>query len=213
MVDHVPTALDGLVPVPTFRDSPSTPGTDISGVDPNGAPAEIAIVGSGHCTLVLFLSSSCHGCGPAWQALTDPEACGLAAQDAVVAVTRVPPHEDADAVRALAPSGARVVMSDAAWHAYRVHGPPFFALVDGSGSAPVAEMSDRDPSDAARDALGAPEPIGSDPPSVMTEGVMCGLAQLAADVRRALQSRGSSSPPDPAHPMPRSGPLSTPHES
>ena len=111
-------------------------------------------MGTGHWTLVLFLGPGCDGCRPLWEALADPRAAGLCTDEAVVAVARS--GADPDALRALAPAGARVVVSDAAWRAYRVQGPPFFALIDGTG-----------------------------PPRVATEGVAWGIDQVAGYVAGA----------------------------
>jgi hypothetical protein len=188
--DLVP-ALDRLVPVPTYRDHPATVARDLSGQGPDGRPVAVPVVGTGRWTLLLFLSTDCPGCLPLWEALVDPVAWGLDGDGLVVAVTRDPGQESPAAVDALAAVGTRtvraesvaggdlagtrggavaptlVVMSSAAWSAYRVQGPPFFVLVDGSTSA---------------------GPGGEVP--VATEGVAWGVAQIAADVRRALPGMG-----------------------
>jgi len=183
MAGDAPAVLDGLVAVPTFRGSPSTSAADISGLDPYGNPVEITVVGSGHRTLVLFLSSTCQGCAPAWGVLNDPESCGLATDDVIVAVTRQAPQEDAAAVGRLSLPGARVVMSDAAWRAYRVQGAPFFALVGGDGRRHSGTR--------------LPHPVGDLGPKVMTEGVVWGIAQLAADVCRAIRPEPRPEPNGP----------------
>ncbi|HEX3946964.1 MAG TPA: hypothetical protein VHW47_04630, partial [Acidimicrobiales bacterium] len=150
--------LDGLVPVPTYRDRPATPVNDLAGVDLAGAPIDIRVLDTGHWTLLVFLSSGCDGCRELWTALADPAGSGLTTDETVVAVTHDPAHEDLPAVRRLAPPATapapgRVVMSSRAWSAYRVQGPPFFVLVDGA--------ADR----------------------VVTEGVAWGVAQVAEHVR------------------------------
>jgi hypothetical protein len=152
--------LSGLVPVPTYRDQPTTVATDLSGIDLGGAPAQVAVVGTGRWTLIAFLSSGCLGCLPIWAAMADPAAMGLGSGGLAVAVTKDPGVEDVEALRGLVGVGVRLVMSSAAWGAYRVQGPPFFALVDGRGGA------------------------GS---RVATEGVAWGVEQIADDVRRARE--------------------------
>ncbi len=157
-----PPALDRLVPVPTHRDHPATVARDLSGRGADGRPVAVPVVGTGHWTLLLFLSGGCQGCLPLWEALADPVGSGLAGDELVVAVTRDDGEDDPVAVRALLPGPVPVVMSSAAWDAYRVTGPPFFVLVDGS----------------------APAGLDREVP-VVTEGVAFGVAQVAADVRRA----------------------------
>ncbi len=160
-----PPVLDGLVPIPTYRDRPATPASDVTGVDLTGRAIDVRVLGTGRWTLLVFLSSHCDGCRPLWDALADPTASGLAGDERVVAVTHGPDHEDIAALRALAPAGSTgaevspaVVMATAAWSAYRVQGPPFFVLVDGA--------ADR----------------------VVTEGVAWGVSQIAGHVRMARQT-------------------------
>lgn len=192
MGDRVPPSLDGLVPVPTYRDVPSTVASDISGVDMDGRTVEINVVGSGVRTLILFLSSACEGCAPLWGVLTNPSRCGMEAGDEVVAVTRDPSFEDVTTIRGLIAPEARVVMSDSTWHAYRVQGPPFFALIDrrGGDSPPTKVRSSRSMGDRSpRSGRSANATDGR--PGVATEGVVWGLDQLADDVRRAIRRAGS----------------------
>jgi hypothetical protein len=83
--------------------------------------------------LLLFLSSSCHGCADLWDGTSQLRA-ELPPDVAVVLVTRGPGQEDAAAIASLAPAGGDcvTVMSDGAYEDYRVAGPPFLVLVDGS---------------------------------------------------------------------------------
>jgi hypothetical protein len=164
---HRPPApvLDGLVPIPTYRDRPATPASNLTGVDLTDRAVDVRVLGTDRWTLLVFLSSRCDGCRPLWDALADPTAAGLAVDERVVAVTHGPDHEDIAALRALAPAGSTgaeaspvVVMATDAWSAYRVLGPPFFVLVDGA--------ADR----------------------VVTEGVAWGVSQIAGHVRMARQT-------------------------
>ena len=149
--------LGHLVPIPDRSGGP-TPAADVVGTDLAGAATAVRVDGARR-TLLLFLTSDCDGCRPFWPALADPASLGLSIGDAVAAVARDPGRDDRAALARLVPAGATVVCAGAAWTAYRVAGPPFFALVDG--------MTGR----------------------VATEGVAWAVDQVAADVRRALAGR------------------------
>jgi hypothetical protein len=146
------------VPIPTYGEAPVTPASDLQGVDLAGRPVEIDLLASGGWTLVLFLSARCDGCLTIWEALADPVGSGLVSDEVVVVVTRDSAVDDPQELSRLAPSAATVVMSSQAWAAYRVQGPPFFALVDGRPEAAS---------------------------TVATEGVAWAVPQIAADVARA----------------------------
>ena len=152
--------------MPTYRDRPVTIAADPSGTDLDGRPCRVAVLGTGHWSLVVFLSSGCLGCGNIWQALEDPLGSGLVEDESVVVITRDAGEEDAAAIRRLATGSVPVVMSTATWSAYRVQGPPFFSLVDGR---------------AGTERVG----VVGDPVRVATEGVAWSVEQMAADVRRA----------------------------
>ena len=169
-----PVGPGGLVPVPTYRDQPATPVTDIAGVDPTGQDLSVSLAGTGHWVLLLFLSTTCGGCADFWRAVGDPQPLGLVTDEGLWAVTRAPGNEDPAAVSAL--TAGRVLMSDGAWVSYRVHGPPFFVLVDG-----VA-------------------------PRVVTEGVAWGLEQVAGHVRRARAGNGRPEVPNLDRPGPSARP-------
>jgi hypothetical protein len=153
-------ALQDLLAVPTYRDRPATLAADVSGVGLGGEPVGVRVTGTGRWTLLVFLSTGCRGCLQIWEAVADPVGSGLATDEKVVVVTRDPGEEDLGSLRSLAPGEVPVVMSSAAWTAYRVQGPPFFALVDGR----EAGAGDR---------------------RVATEGVAWGVTQIADHVRRA----------------------------
>src|SRR5579875_4033106 len=137
--------LEHLVAVPTG--SPGAPATDVEGWDLDGRVRTLRVASPGRWTLLVFLGARCDGCRPFWSVAGAPTAVGLSARDEVVVVTRGPKEEDPAELAELAgppepaaPPGAperscrtagALVMSDAAWRAYRVHGPPFFVLLDG----------------------------------------------------------------------------------
>lgn len=166
----------GLVPVPTYRDRPATLAADISGVGVGGEPAEVAVLGTGRWTLLIFLSTGCLGCLPMWQVLADPVRGGLVTDELAVVVTRDPAEEDLETLSSLAPRDVPLVMSSAAWAAYGVQGPPFFALVDGRSIATDVE---------GRAGVTGGETVGGAGVRVATEGVAWAVAQIADDVRRA----------------------------
>jgi hypothetical protein len=129
-VSERPT-LDHLVAVPTRP--PGAPARDLPGHELSGAPRIVEVARPGHWTLLLFLGSACEGCAPFWPAAQDPAVLGLRPGDEVVALVRE--TEDPSRIRGelarLGAIGTPLLVSDAAWRAYGVHGPPFFALVDG----------------------------------------------------------------------------------
>lgn len=133
-----PPPLRRLVSVPTHRDHPSTRPAPVRGVDPSGGPVTFDPVGRGEWALLLFLSTTCDGCAEVWTAAARDRGQGLEV-DSVVIVTAAPRREDSDLVRQRAQDGVRTIMSDEAWTAYRVHGPPFFVLVDGVGAVVATE--------------------------------------------------------------------------
>lgn len=125
--------LRHLVGVPSGL--PRLPAVDIEGWDLSGQPLTLHVSSPGRWTLLLFLGASCDGCLPFWTARGAAE-FGLEPQDAVVVVTRGPRVERPRELAALTggdstATSAGVVMSDTAWPTYRVHGPPFFVLLDG----------------------------------------------------------------------------------
>jgi hypothetical protein len=163
-----PELLGRLRPIPTYRDHPATTGCDISGVDPAGTRRAIGIVDSGEPVVLLFLSSSCHGCRDLWEGM-DELRHALGPRVRVMVVTRGPEQEDAATVARLAASAsvvsdpgahgsghgsAEVVMSSQAYLDYGVGGPPFYALTLGR--------------------------------EVRTEGVAWGVSETAEAVLRAL---------------------------
>jgi len=125
--------LRRLTPIPTYRDHPATTPHDVAGVDPGGAPVRLAILERADPMLLLFLSSSCQGCLDLWHGLDQLRDALPPALDLAV-VTRGTDHEDAAVIAELGRSEGAfpVVMSAAAYADYRVAGPPFLVVVDGT---------------------------------------------------------------------------------
>jgi hypothetical protein len=114
--------------------------SDVEGVGLRDDAMSVAVVGTGHQTLLAFLTSGCLTCRGFWEAFGDPRAsdfpCDLGDINDIsdirfVVVAKDAHEESASALRRLAPSHLTVVMSSAAWEAYRVPGAPYFVLVDG----------------------------------------------------------------------------------
>lgn len=153
--------LERLVPVPSGLGPPSTPAIDIAGTDLCGAPLRVSIGPRAPRMLLLFLSSGCDGCRPFWLAAADPASLGLTPGEGVLVVVRDAGEEDVEALAQLVVPATPVVLSSQAWTAYRVQGPPFFAVVDGREGR------------------------------VVTEGVAWAVAQVASDVRRHASPAGT----------------------
>lgn len=162
---RTPPALEGLVPVPTYRGHPSPSAADLEGVDLHGSPTRIRVVGTGRWTLLLFLSGSCRGCREIWRALGDLRHAGLSTDELVVAVTRDLDDEDPEELLGLSTPSVPTLASSAAWRAYGVQGPPFFSLVDGTSNV------------------------------VVTEGVAWGVGQVGDHVQRARRGSGGPTSP------------------
>ena len=152
---------DGASPVHATATAPaSSPGGrayDVVGETPEGAAVHIGVLGGRQATLLAFLSSGCVTCEPLWEGLRRGQPA-LPDRARVVAVTRGPGAERPARLRALAPDGVPVVMSDAAWEDYGVPGAPYFVYVDGTavtgeGAAPdweqLASLVERAQADAA----------------------------------------------------------------
>ena len=129
-----PGFVAGLRPIPTGAPgSPSPwPAVDVLGVGPHGPPVEVLLDGCDGYVLLAFLATRCPGCEEFWREMGGVGPAGLPAGVTRVIVTRGPGTVSSDEVRGLVAegSGAPVVMSDQAWSDYRVHGYPFFVLLE-----------------------------------------------------------------------------------
>jgi hypothetical protein len=103
----------------------------ISGVTPGGEALSLAVGRPGERTLVLFLSSGCSRCQRWWDALQDGAHRDLGAR--VIAVGRDADEESPSLLGRMAPPDVVVVLSSAAWDAYRVPGSPYAVHVDEQG--------------------------------------------------------------------------------
>ena len=109
---------------------------DVTGADPAGADCSVDVVEATAPVLLLFLSADCIGCRDLWAGLADLQA-GLGDRCRLAVVTRSPGDEDPARIAVLAGAaperlGIPVVMSTPAYRDYRVGGPPFLVVTDGT---------------------------------------------------------------------------------
>jgi hypothetical protein len=123
-----PEVAPGVVPPGPPPPAEGRTAHDLSGVTPQEEVRALRLRGVDHDTILVFLSSTCAGCQPFWDELSDP---GVPEGTRLVIVTREEPDEDAAAISALTPRGATVVMSSTAWEDHQVPGSPYVVLVDG----------------------------------------------------------------------------------
>jgi hypothetical protein len=127
--------LRRLRPIPTYSGHPATVPHDIAGADPAGAACSLDVVEATAPVLLLFLSADCIGCRDLWAGLGELQA-GLSDRCRLAVVTRSPGDEDPERITALAGAperlGIPVVMSTPAYRDYRVGGPPFLVVTDGT---------------------------------------------------------------------------------
>lgn len=113
---------------------------DIVGTTPSGGAIAAGVLGTGHTTLIAFLTSGCATCQNFWQAFGAGEAAALPGRDTrLVIVTAGPDRESPASVQAVAPHGLTTVMSSQAWEDYGVPVSPYFILVDGPSSRVIGE--------------------------------------------------------------------------
>lgn len=124
-----PTAVPSLHE--ELRRRPGGPtGTDIEGVSPAGEDLALAVAGTPHDTVLVFLSTSCTTCQPFWEALSEPGRVRLPDGTRLLIVTQGPDAELPNEVARLAPAGVTTVMSTSAWRDHEVPGSPYVALVE-----------------------------------------------------------------------------------
>lgn len=136
-----PVELRGTKPgVPGERPEGLAEAVDLVGTTPGGAATAVAVTGTEHSTLLVFLSSGCLTCRGFWDAFAAGEADRLPGHDTrLVVLTKGPEAESAAAVADLAPRHVTTLMSSAAWEDYGVPVSPYVILVDGPTGAVVGE--------------------------------------------------------------------------
>jgi hypothetical protein len=128
-----PSGLPTPAPLPTQRGPLAPPegrrAADVSGTSPDGEVLGLRVTDVDHDTVLVFLSSTCAGCAPYWNALAEDP--GVPDGTRVVIVTREEPDEDADAIAELAPPRLPVVMSSTAYEDLQIPGSPYVVHVEG----------------------------------------------------------------------------------
>lgn len=127
---------DGTVPAPDGLVPDGRRALDLVGTGPRGESQAIRVVDVEHDTVLVFLSTGCTTCSGFWSDLATPS---LPAGTRLVLVTRDATEESPSAVLELAPPGATVVMSSAAWDGLRVPGSPFVIHVHGPSGRVIGE--------------------------------------------------------------------------
>jgi hypothetical protein len=109
----------------------------VEGIAPDGEALSVALDRPGERALLLFLSSGCGTCAMWWDALR-----AGAHRDRpwrTVVVARGVDEESPALLAGLAPADVTVVLSSAAWEAFRVPGSPYAVMVDGSSGRVIGE--------------------------------------------------------------------------
>jgi hypothetical protein len=120
----------GPLPEPATRVA-GEPAADIAGTTLDGDAVKVALEGAAPATLLAFLSSGCATCRSLWGELAGGVPTAPGGPVRLIAVVKDTTEESPSRLRELAPAAARVVMSSAAWEAYRVPAAPYFAYVTG----------------------------------------------------------------------------------
>lgn len=102
---------------------------DVAGQSVTGEIVRTRMIGVGHDTVLLFLSSACASCATFWDELATPP--HLPADTRLVVVTQGEEFESRAELADLAAPGLDVLMSTEAWQDYAVPGSPHVVYVDG----------------------------------------------------------------------------------
>lgn len=116
--------------VPAQNGEPGGTATEISGQTLTGSPVQLSFGAGSQPTLLAFMGTGCHACGPLWDELRH-EPVPTPAGARLVVVTKGPERERLARLLRLAPVGADVVMSTQAWNDFSVSATPHFILVKG----------------------------------------------------------------------------------
>lgn len=131
-------ATGGIGLGPTRRSTGEVAVDSITGMTLDGQARQVALTGSRGYVLAAFLSSGCSTCQAFWSSfdrdLPHPDI-------RPVIVTKDASEESPSDLRALAPRDIPVVLSSAAWDAFRVPGTPYFQLIDATDGSVLGEGS------------------------------------------------------------------------
>ena len=104
------------------------PAADISGQTLSGDALKVSLGPGAPDTLLAFMGTGCHACGPLWDSLREDEVPTPGGARLVV-VTKGPERERLARLLEIAPAEADVVMSTQGWSDYEVPSTPHFVLV------------------------------------------------------------------------------------
>jgi hypothetical protein len=130
-------AIPQHLPSPRRR---ATEAHDISGTTLDADPVVVSMR-SGANTVLAFLSTGCLTCRTFWEGLRSGMWQPLPGDARVVVVVKDPAFESPSKLRELAPAGATVVQSSAAWEDFGVSMSPYFCFVDGASGTVRSEGS------------------------------------------------------------------------
>jgi hypothetical protein len=139
--DEARADADTALPEPPTASAEVLPPAPIAGTTLEGDAVKVTLGPTAPPTLVAFLTSGCGVCGNFWEGLRSGRPAALGDSDLrVVVVTRDTSHESPSRLAELRPPELPLIMSSAAWQAYRVPAAPYFVFVDsgvvrGEGSA------------------------------------------------------------------------------
>jgi hypothetical protein len=114
---------------------------DVTGETLSGSALHVGVSGTGHPTLLAFLSTGCSACIGLWEGLATGVGRIGGDDTRLVVVTKGPQAESESRLRELAPAGVPVVQSTEAWTDYEVPVSPYFVLVDGPTGSVIGEGS------------------------------------------------------------------------
>lgn len=131
-----PTApLSGSRPLPPPITLPDDARAhDVAGERLDGSQVAMAVTGTDHDTLLLFLSATCGSCQPFWTSL---RAGAVPPGRRVLAVAQE--HDHRSRLVDLAGPDVDVILSDTAWRDYAVPGAPHAVLVHGPTARIIGE--------------------------------------------------------------------------
>ena len=123
--------------------APQREGTapDVSGSTLSGSAVHVGVTGTGHPTLLAFLSTGCSACMGLWEGLATGVGRIGGDDTRLVVVAKGPEAESESRLRELTPEGVSLVQSTEAWTDYEVPVSPYFVLVDGPSGSVIGEGS------------------------------------------------------------------------
>jgi hypothetical protein len=135
--DQGSAAPDPVGELPPAR-TDSTAAFDIVGTTLTREAIKVSVK-AGSNTLLAFLSSGCLSCQSLWEGLDPRRRPSIPGGARIVVVTKDSAYESPSRLQDVAPRDVPLIMSSAAWEAYRVEGSPYFIYVDGRTGTIIGE--------------------------------------------------------------------------